>query len=538
MLQSGEVFAGYAIERLLGQGGMGAVYLARHPRLPRLLALKLLNRELFSDNEIRARFEREADLVAQLDHPNIVTVFDRGIENGQLWISMQYVDGVDASSVPAATLPPERAVQIIAETAKALDFAHGKGVLHRDVKPANILLARATGQERVLLTDFGIARPRDDSRHLTQTGSFTATLAFAAPEQLTGAPLDHRSDQYSLACSLYSLLTGVAPFESPMAAAVIQGHLQQLPPIVSQVRPGLPPGLDAVVVRALAKRREDRFDSCAEFAAAAGQALSGSGQFATVATPTYVAPRPAPQQAMPPQGQPQYAVPQAVPQYAVPQPHRPAPGMVGGPYRRHPIPPRRSRTGRVLAICLGVVVTLVLGAGIFVWRDDSTWVAQILGRSKGDKDIHAMIEAFPRMLPSSADGGNGYDDTSCKPTPQWYDFYARKGDAKAFDHWRARWECLLDKGEFAFRIYAYPNAADAQAVIRTLQRSAHPVGTDQTGTRTDYKFLTKDEYNTDVDEIVSSFSDSQRARFVLRSGYQLNRGMDKIAAWLKTAPLN
>src|SRR5207245_2471758 len=110
--------------------------------------------------------------------------------------------------------------------------------------------------------------------------------------------------------------------------------------------------------------------------------------------------------------------PQAVPQYVVPQPHRPAPGPIGGPYGRHPIRPRRSRTGRVLAICLGVVLALVLGAGIFVWRDDSTRVAQMLGRSKGDKDIQAMIEAFPRMLPSSADGGNGYDDTTCRPAPQ------------------------------------------------------------------------------------------------------------------------
>nr|WP_255526417.1 serine/threonine-protein kinase [Nocardia sp. XZ_19_385] len=139
---------------------MGAVYQARHPRLPRQIALKLLNRELFADNEIRARFEREADLVAQLDHPNIVTVFDRGDEDEQLWISMQYIDGIDASSVDPRTLPPVRAAQIIAETAAALDYAHRMNVLHRDVKPANILLARDAGQERVLLTDFGIAPPR------------------------------------------------------------------------------------------------------------------------------------------------------------------------------------------------------------------------------------------------------------------------------------------------------------------------------------------------------------------------------------------
>ncbi|MCP2296394.1 serine/threonine protein kinase [Nocardia amikacinitolerans] len=282
MLDNGAVFAGYTVERLLGRGGMGSVYLARHPRLPRWTALKLLNRELFFDTEIRARFEREADLVAQLDHPNIVTVFDRGVEGEQLWISMQYVDGVDAASLDASALPPRRAVQIVAETAKALDFAHGKGVLHRDVKPANILLERAEGGlERVFLTDFGIARFRDDTGKLTQTGTFTATLAFASPEQLSGAVLDHRSDQYSLACSLFRMLTGTVPFEASNPVAVIQGHMQQPPPRLGAVRPGLPPALDAVLSRALAKRPDDRFDSCAEFAEAARRALAdpGSGPF-------------------------------------------------------------------------------------------------------------------------------------------------------------------------------------------------------------------------------------------------------------------
>ncbi|WP_067847210.1 serine/threonine protein kinase [Nocardia lijiangensis] len=282
MLDNGAVFAGYTVERLLGRGGMGSVYLARHPRLPRWTALKLLNRELFFDTEIRARFEREADLVAQLDHPNIVTVFDRGVEGEQLWISMQYVDGVDAASLDARALPPQRAVQIVAETAKALDFAHGKGVLHRDVKPANILLERAdSGLERVFLTDFGIARFRDDTGKLTQTGTFTATLAFASPEQLSGAVLDHRSDQYSLACSLFRMLTGTVPFEAGNPVAVIQGHMTQPPPRLSTVRPGLPHALDAVLLRALAKRPDDRFDSCADFAEAARQAMTqpSSGPF-------------------------------------------------------------------------------------------------------------------------------------------------------------------------------------------------------------------------------------------------------------------
>ncbi|NEW45583.1 serine/threonine-protein kinase [Nocardia cyriacigeorgica] len=289
MLANGDVFAGYVIDRELGRGGMGSVYLAKHPRLPRMTALKLLNREMFFDKEVRARFEREADLVARLDHPSIVTVYDRGLEDEQLWISMHYIDGIDAASVDPRRLPPERAVQIIKETADALDYAHGMGVLHRDVKPANILLARATSGrgERVYLTDFGIARLRDDTGHLTQTGTFTATLAYASPEQLTGATLDHRSDQYSLACTLFWLFAGHGPFQATNPAAVIQGHLQSPPPALSSVRPGLPPALDGVLAKAMAKRPDDRFATCSDFAAAAANALNApSAPAVPIAGPT------------------------------------------------------------------------------------------------------------------------------------------------------------------------------------------------------------------------------------------------------------
>ncbi|MFG3523134.1 protein kinase [Nocardia nova] len=294
MLNNGDVFAGFTVERLLGQGGMGSVYLTRHPRLPRLTALKLLNRELYTDAEIRARFEREADLCAQLDHPGIVAVYDRGVEDDQLWICMQYVDGVDAATVNPLTLPPERAVQIIEGVADALDYAHGNGVLHRDVKPANILLARAVGGkgERVFLTDFGIARLREDSTHLTQAGMFTATLAYASPEQMTGVELDHRSDQYSLACALYWLLTGTGPFDSEHPTEVIRGHLQLSVPPASARRAGLSPAMDGVIARAMAKRASERFGSCTEFAAAARAALTAPAGAPTVsgAAPTLIRP--------------------------------------------------------------------------------------------------------------------------------------------------------------------------------------------------------------------------------------------------------
>lgn len=278
VLRSGETFAGYLIERELGRGGMGAVYLAQHPRLPRLTALKLLNRDLFGDNETRMRFEREADLVSRLDHPHIVPIYDRGVEGDRLWISMRYVNGVDATALDSAKLAPAQAIRIIADTAKALDFAHRKGILHRDVKPANILLETDEGEQRVFLADFGIARLRDDATKLTQAGSFTATLAYAAPEQLTGGELDHRCDQYSLACTLFKLLTGSVPFTAEHPVAIMQGHLNQPPPRPSELRPGLPPALDAVMARAMAKSPAARFDSCTEFATAAQQALTGGYQ--------------------------------------------------------------------------------------------------------------------------------------------------------------------------------------------------------------------------------------------------------------------
>ncbi|WP_280304756.1 ADP-ribosylglycohydrolase family protein [Nocardia neocaledoniensis] len=278
MLRRGEVFAGFVIERELGRGGMGAVYAARDRRLPRLTALKLMHRDLFTDREVRARFEREADLVAQLDHPNIITVYDRGLDEDRLWIAMQFVDGVDASAVPAARFGAERIAQIVAQTASALDYAHRRGVLHRDVKPANILLSRTAGvgagfDERVVLTDFGIAKLLDDTGGLTRTGQFTATLAYAAPEQLTSSPLDHRCDQYSLACTVFRLLTGSGPFDAPNPATVMLGHLNTPPPQASARRDTLPPAVDAVLAKAMAKDPAHRFATCTDFATALTDAL-------------------------------------------------------------------------------------------------------------------------------------------------------------------------------------------------------------------------------------------------------------------------
>jgi hypothetical protein len=280
-LNPGDVFAGYLIERRLGAGGMGAVYAARHPRLPRRVALKVLGEHLGSDPEFRARFEREAELAARVDHPNVVSVYDRGVEGDQLWIAMQYVDGVDAHQLIKrghSVLTSWRAVFIVAEAAKGLDSAHRRGLLHRDVKPANILVAEDSDEgDHVLVTDFGIARALDQTSALTNAGSVAATLPFASPEQIAGRELDHRSDIYSLGCTLYVMLTGCLPFPRDSQIAVMHAHLADPPPQVTLVNPSLPTEMDEVIARALAKEPEHRYRSCRELASAAHAALSRSG---------------------------------------------------------------------------------------------------------------------------------------------------------------------------------------------------------------------------------------------------------------------
>nr|WP_082956010.1 serine/threonine-protein kinase [Mycobacterium sp. E3339] len=269
-LNAGETFAGYRIVRLLGSGGMGEVYLAEHPRLPRRDALKVLRVDVSADPEYRARFNREADLASKLWHPHIISVHDRGECNGQLWISMDYVDGTDAAHMlrdhyPAG-MPATDAIRIVNAVAEALDYAHARGLLHRDVKPANILLAELEdGERRILLSDFGVARDVEDVSGLTATNMTVGTVAYAAPEQLMGLPIDGRADQYSLAATGYHLLTGSTLFPSSNPAVVISRHLNAPPPTLAESRPYLAP-LDAVFAKALAKDPNERFLRCVDFA--------------------------------------------------------------------------------------------------------------------------------------------------------------------------------------------------------------------------------------------------------------------------------
>ena len=295
-LAPGDEFAGYTIESTLGTGGMGAVYLAKHPRLPRRDALKLLNPAFSADVNFRARFEREADLASALIHRNIVAVYDRGSVDGQLWISMQYVAGTDASVAAHAgdgSMTPARAVHIISEVGSGLDFAHRSGLLHRDVKPANILLAAPddpSEPELVLLTDFGIAKSTDEVQHLTGTGNLLATLAYASPEQIEAQPLDHRVDIYALGCVLYELLTGSVPFPESSPFATMNAHLKNPPPRPTDAMPWLPAGFDAVVAKAMAKNPDDRYSTCRELSLAARAALAVSVPAASDPTRAETAP--------------------------------------------------------------------------------------------------------------------------------------------------------------------------------------------------------------------------------------------------------
>lgn len=345
-LTSGANFAGFRIVRLLGSGGMGEVYLAEHPRLPRQDALKVLPRDVSADADYRQRFNREADLAATLWHPHIVGVHDRGEFEGQIWISMDFVDGLDAARLLAdrysAGMPPDLALPILSAVASALDHAHKRGLLHRDVKPANIMLAHSADEDehRILLADFGISRKLDDISGLTATNMTVGTVAYSAPEQLMGESVDGRADQYALAATAYHLLTGSQLFPHTNPAVVISRHLNAPPPALVGSHPGLA-ALDRVLKSALAKDPADRFHRCGDFARAL------AGEHAAIGNPSFtVAPtKPAPSPGSPSPDQRKSASP------------APTPLAIYG----------RSRRPLILPVSV-VVVIVLLSLTALIWR--------------------------------------------------------------------------------------------------------------------------------------------------------------------------
>ncbi len=269
--------ASYRIERLLGRGGMGEVYLAEDRRLKRSVALKVLSAEFASDEAFRERFLVESELAASLDHPNVIPIYEADEAAGYLFIAMRYVEGTDLKArLRLGLLAPADAMDLLSQVASALDMAHRRGLVHRDVKPSNVLVAPGAGvdgKDHAYLADFGLTRRFTDAGSLAEDGQLMGTVDYVAPEQITGGELDGRADLYSLGCLLVECLTGEPPFGGRSDIAILFSHLEEEPPVVSQKRPDLPSAIDAVVAKALAKDPADRQETCQQLVTESRAAL-------------------------------------------------------------------------------------------------------------------------------------------------------------------------------------------------------------------------------------------------------------------------
>ena len=278
----GKVIAGYRIEERVGRGGMGVVYRAEHLNLRRRAAIKIIAPDLAESEGFRERFTREARIAAALQHPNIVTVYDAGEVDGILYLAMQYIEGNDLSAVlrKDGRLRPYRAIDVCRQVASALDAAHAMGLIHRDVKPANVLIEGRTA----FLTDFGLTKRMDGTHtELTRAGDVVGTIHYVAPEQIEGNQVSARSDVYSLGCLLYHCLTGQVPFSRDTDVAVIYAHLSEPPPKLTALRPELATGLDGVIAKALDKSPDRRFPTCTDLVNAARGVIDAAGPLDTSA---------------------------------------------------------------------------------------------------------------------------------------------------------------------------------------------------------------------------------------------------------------
>jgi serine/threonine protein kinase len=276
-LSDGDEFAGYRIESRLGRGGMGILYLAVKPGLERHVALKLIAPEAAADEVFARRFAEESKIAASIEHPNVVPIYAAGEEGGVPFIAMRYVAGADLAKrlVREGRLPAGAAVDLIAQVANGLDAIHAAGLVHRDVKPANVLLSGGDGTEHAYITDFGVARNVATESGLTQTGRFVGTLDYVAPEQISGGVVDARADVYALGCLLFKLLTGEVPFPKDGEAARLYAHLNDPPPAPSLYVPEVSMALDDVVIRAMSKTSDDRYPSAGDLGRAAQAAQRG-----------------------------------------------------------------------------------------------------------------------------------------------------------------------------------------------------------------------------------------------------------------------
>ena len=358
----GHEIGGYRVDDLIGRGGMSVVYLAEQLVLGRKVALKLLSPELSEDEEFRRRFVRESRLAANLEHPNIIPVYEAGEVDGLLFIAMRYVQGSDLRALLGreGPLPLDRMIEVISQAAYALDAAHSRGLVHRDVKPGNILVASGEGpedSEHVYLSDFGLTKRTDSKSRLTSTGQFVGTLHYVAPEQIQGKDVSGRTDLYALACVAYECLAGSPPFERDSEVAVMYAHLQEPPPNINVVRDDLAPPVGEALARALAKAPEERFENCRSFMRALRDA-SGAP-----VTSTSAATGPMPQPDEPADTPPGTAIPVATGTSA---------SAITGPMEREAAPtaPHQQRTGVPMWIVVGAIAVVGLAGGAFLLTRD------------------------------------------------------------------------------------------------------------------------------------------------------------------------
>ena len=365
MLDIGATIGDYRLEERIGRGGMGVVFRATQLSLGRQVALKLVAPELAEDPEFRERFKREARLAAGIDHPNVVPVHQAEEQDGHLYIAMRYVPGTDlhALLIARGRLEPADAVRILEQVASALDAAHEQGLVHRDVKPANVLLSGKAGKEHVYLTDFGVTKHIASAAGMTRTGAFVGTLDYVSPEQVQGAAVDGRADVYALGCLLYELLTGVVPFQRDSDAAKLFAHMSDPPPRPSERIALVDAALDAVVVQAMDKDPGERYPTAGEMAAAARAAV-GPGAPSTVLSKPGAADTVLSEPRVPPAAPP---TPLTTPQGRPRQPTRaqapagdPAPAAASPAPAAEPTPMSRRRRGVLIAACVAVAVALAI----------------------------------------------------------------------------------------------------------------------------------------------------------------------------------
>lgn len=357
----GTQVAGYRVQSLLGRGGMGVVYEAEHVTLQRPAALKLLSGELARDASLRDRFIRESRLAASLDHPHIVPVFDAGEADGAFYLVMRLIEGRDLKKVikTEGPLEPSRVAALLAGVADALDAAHEAGLVHRDVKPENILVGVGRGgSERPYLTDFGLTKRRDSATALTATGTMLGTIDYVAPEQVQGDDTDGRADVYALGCVAYECLTGRPPFSKDSEMSTLYAHVHEQAPPASSFRAGLAAGVDEVVARAMAKSKEDRYRTCGAFIAALAEAFGDEHETSTVVAPQPVLAGPVPPQSWPPP--PASAPIEQPPQAGAPTP----PPRTSAP---RVAPKSRPITRRPLIIAVAAVALVLVVVAVAVW---------------------------------------------------------------------------------------------------------------------------------------------------------------------------